>query len=510
MQSASEPMPGSLLFQQDIVRQGSPSRSPRRIHTVPSEGEKQKMFKRIIVFCDGTWQDGVSKQRSQYTNVLRLARTVNREDDRLDPPIPQVVFYQSGIGSENNFYSEYIEGTTGGSLADKVEDAYAFIAHNYHPGDEIFLFGFSRGAYTARMVSMFIGEIGVLNRTDMDSFASIFIDFQALGKSQDPMEKKELEEKLAPWRRPDSKGKRRADIDNDKFTVKCVGVWDTVGSVGLPEELSLSKKTYHMFGFPDRILGEHVQHAFQALALNEMRADFNCNRFMQTEAGRLKGQTLRQCWFTGCHSDIGGGYKSHDLADLTLTWMAAQVEVFLSLDIHYLQKLFQPVAPWGTQQPHDSATGIFRFADTIQRTLPISPNDPETHESFHSSILEQEKLDPSLRVRLNQCPELVADLAPLEVLMKTNWPYDPNSFHAQHYASKLKAQADIGSPNNVKTTSWIRTLLRTVSGTATSVNTTTTTQETVVVEKRERRRTLVGIFDVSTSSSQNTLRPPRN
>lgn len=102
---------------------------------------------------------------------------------------------------------------------------------------------------------------------------------------------------LASWRDHHSKGKRRADVDGDKFTVKyvhytqfiifqnpesfpflfcrCVGVWDTVGALGLPQEfLTLSKRTVRLFGFPDRMVGEHVEHAFQALALNEMRADF--------------------------------------------------------------------------------------------------------------------------------------------------------------------------------------------------------------------------------------------
>jgi hypothetical protein len=103
--------------------------------------------------------------------------------------------------------------------------------------------------------------------------------------------------KLRPWRRPDARGKKRADIDNDKFTIKyahipkilerfnvvhpsfllyrCLGVWDTVGAFGLPEELTpVPKKAVQLFGFHDRLLGDHIEAAYQALALNEMRADF--------------------------------------------------------------------------------------------------------------------------------------------------------------------------------------------------------------------------------------------
>ncbi|CAA7265844.1 unnamed protein product [Cyclocybe aegerita] len=129
MQSApleATPPIASVLFQPPSpppsnAANTTPSKSPRRLHTDP-EGEhssqdlRLKVFKRIVVCCDGTWQDGISQHRSRYTNVLRLARSIHHEDKRFHPAIPQIVFYQSGVGTENNFYSEYIEGTTGGSL----------------------------------------------------------------------------------------------------------------------------------------------------------------------------------------------------------------------------------------------------------------------------------------------------------------------------------------------------------------------------------------------------------
>ncbi|KII93755.1 hypothetical protein PLICRDRAFT_101450 [Plicaturopsis crispa FD-325 SS-3] len=362
-----------------------------------------------------------------YTNVLRLARTINHQDERYEPPIPQVVFYQSGIGSEDNFYSEYIQGTTGASLASKVQEAYAFIAHNYQPGDEIFVFGFSRGAYTARMVAMFIGAIGVLDRTDMDHFAGVFIAFQKRGKSKDQSEIAELDKQLAPWTSHDSPGKKRADSDKDTFSVKCVGVFDTVGSLGLPDELKLhSDKVTTIFGFPDKLLGEHIQNAFQALALNETRKDFNCTKFQQSEGGRRKGQILKQCWFTGMwiRFYIGGGWHDHDLADLTLTWMAANISDLLSLDYTYLASLSDPVAPWGEQQPHDPRTGIYTISDAIQRQIPTAP-DPVTHEVIHPSVLRQSRVLPALQDAITQYPELVCALQPLEEHLRTHWPYVP-------------------------------------------------------------------------------------
>lgn len=378
--------------------------------------------KRIVVCCDGTWQDGlVVNQRWKYTNILRLARVVNHSDERLNPHIPQVVFYQSGVGTWGDRYIEALDGIVGASLADKVQEAYAFIAHNFRPGDELFLFGFSRGAYTARMVAELIGGIGVLDRTDMDHFADIFTAYQKRGKAEDPGEIAALDKQLFPWTQHTSPGKRRADSDKDTFSIKCVGVFDTVGSLGLPEELTLSSpKMKTLFGFPDRHLGEHIQFAFQALALDEHRKDFNCAKFEQTEGGRRKGQVLRQCWFSGSHSDIGGGFEDHDLSDISLTWMCANICDVLSLDYKYLASLPDPVASWGELAPHNSSTGVFALAETIQRAVPTSTDDV-THETIHPSVLHQKKVHPDVSHAVQANPSILWTLLPYEEHVKADW-----------------------------------------------------------------------------------------
>ncbi|KAJ7706225.1 hypothetical protein B0H17DRAFT_919570, partial [Mycena rosella] len=319
------------------------------------------------------------------------------------------VFYQSGIGSEKTFYSEYVVGDSSCSHS------------NYAPGDEIFLFGFSRGAYTARMTAMFIGEIGVLDRTEMDNFAHIFLTYQKLGKSKDDQEIRSLKKELSPWTHHDSPGKIRADSDDDSFSIKLVGVYETVGSLGLPEELTHSSPHIrNLFGFNDRTLGEHIQYAYQALALNETRGDFNCCKFEQSPGGLRKGQALHQCWFTG-PPFFSGGYKAHDLADLTLFWMAANVEDHLALDYKYLGSLPHPSAQWGAQPPHDPATGIYALAHKIQRTLPTE-TDNITHETIHRSVLEQSSLYPQLASDLSAHPQLVGPLLPLEDALRRHWP----------------------------------------------------------------------------------------
>ncbi|KAG1862235.1 hypothetical protein F4604DRAFT_2031375 [Suillus subluteus] len=390
-----------------------------------------KIKKRLIVCCDGTWQNGVIAKDSQcwkQTNILKLSRGLEHVDERSGVPIPQIVYYQCGIGCAQNFYSEYVDGATGGSLGEKVQEAYAFIAQNYHPGDEIFLFGFSRGAYTARMIAMFItffqGAIGVLDRTDMDHFADIFITYQKRGKETDPGEIERLDASLSQWTSPDSRGKRRAESVNDSFSIKCVGVFDTVGSVGLPEELThKSPSTKSIFGFPNSELGEHIERAYQALAINEIRLDFDCCKFVQTDGGRRKGQILKQCWFSGEHSDIGGGWQQHDLSDLTLAWMVANIGDMLSIDIAYIFSLVNPVAPWGEQPPHNPRTGVYVLSKEYVRKLPTVTDDI-THETIHPSVLRQKQ-------SISFDPTLVCKLLPLEEELQKKWPYIEGK-HLEH------------------------------------------------------------------------------
>ncbi|PIL31891.1 hypothetical protein GSI_06595 [Ganoderma sinense ZZ0214-1] len=403
----------------------SPSQSfpsPAEVNSSPTELKQvTKVHKRIIVCCDGTWQDALNAdQRWKYTNIIRLARAINHVDERCNPPIHQVVFYQSGIGTEN-LYDRIVDGVTGANLASKVEDAYGFIAQNYHPGDEIFLFGFSRGAYTARMVAMFIGAIGVLDRAEMDHFADIFLTYQKRGKASDPKEIQQLDQKLAPWTGSNGHGKRRAAIGSSGFSVKVIGVFDTVGSVGLPEELTLrSSKIRNIFGFPDHVLGSHVERAYHAMAINETRKDFDVAKFEQTPEGRSKGQVLKQCWFTGSHGDVGGGYEEHDLLELTFNWMIANVQDALSLDFEYILSLPRPDKPWGTQPPHNPLVGIYSVVESIQRILPTETNDV-THEVIHSSVLDQAKVVPELKAILDAHPNIVAPLEPWEAIAKTQW-----------------------------------------------------------------------------------------
>ncbi|KAF5374815.1 hypothetical protein D9758_000331 [Tetrapyrgos nigripes] len=438
---------------------------PLRVHQSTDDARTlSKIKKRIVVCCDGTWQDGLSaKHRSMYTNILRLARTIEHEDTRHNPPIPQVCLYQSGIGSEGGFYAEFVEGTTGATLGSKVEEAYGFITQNYAPGDEVRLNIIpSEVIETSMRCPRFISLVSpgeLMSR--MDHFSSIFVAYQTLGKSQDDEEIQKMQAILAPFRHESAPGILRAYAHDRTFSVKsipvhspcciksdgnyrCVGVFETVGSVGLPEELTLKPQVKKIFGFPDKILGEHIERAYHALALNETREDFECAKFEQTEVGKSKGQVLEQCWFTGCHSDVGGGYRYHDLADLTLAWMVSNVSDILAVDTKYLATLPSPVAPWGKQDPHDPATGIFSLASQVKRAIPTSYNEV-TKETFHPSVLQQTNIDPEVSKIIEEHPEMLADLKPLEKELQSSWTIDEASVYTMNMESSSEEKKDSSS-----------------------------------------------------------------
>lgn len=216
--------------------------------------------RRLIICCDGTWQSSVSSKDNVASNVTRLCRVIARiGTDKNDPNKKwhQLVYYDSGIGTGNLSSSEARrQGGTGAGLAENVIEAYNFIVLNYEPGDEIFCFGFSRGAYTARAVAGLVTDIGVIKATDMQLFPAIyraymsneqmlpfretqawkdFVDGKLTNKGQElskagPIEG--LKNRVQSFEISPHHGLIAAEASRK---VKVVGVWDTVGSLGVPD-----------------------------------------------------------------------------------------------------------------------------------------------------------------------------------------------------------------------------------------------------------------------------------
>ncbi|KAG9507218.1 hypothetical protein J7337_000767 [Fusarium musae] len=252
--------------------------------------------KRIIICCDGTWQSSVSGLKNIPSNVTRLARSIARSGkDKEEKVWQQVVYYDAGIGTGDLGQAEANrQGGAGIGFVGNVIEAYNFIVLNYNIGDEIFCFGFSRGAYTARAVAGLITDIGIVCPKDLQDFPDLYALYQKnpdgfhFRKSQAYMEwvngvpsKKEANggsQIQSQWDSPP-----HHDAPESSRFVKVVGVFDTVGSLGIPDlpwtrfNLKFLEKAVGIAdpGFHNIHLSPYIHHAYHALALDEHRAPFS-------------------------------------------------------------------------------------------------------------------------------------------------------------------------------------------------------------------------------------------
>jgi uncharacterized protein (DUF2235 family) len=322
-------------------------------------------MKRLVVCCDGTWND--SDQGTDYTNVARLAWSIKPVADN---GVSQIVFYQSGVGTAGTKVSKIIGGAIGAGLSYNMRDAYSFICTNYCEGDEIFLFGFSRGAYTARCIGGLIGFAGLIGKRDLDQFHTLW----------------------KAYKDRDTATLARFETRKKDPPIKCIGVWDTVGSVGIPEDLDRLGVFKKYYGFFDATLGAHVEHAFHALALDERRKNFVPTLWEQTPAGKAKGQELKQVWFAGVHSDVGGGYPVHGTSDIPLAWMASEVSPYLDLDFDYLKLRRDLTAKWALGPVHESFDDIWRaIPDGELARKSFATDQTKSFEKLHASVAARTK-----------------------------------------------------------------------------------------------------------------------
>ena len=313
-------------------------------------------MKRLIICADGTWNKPEENIEEDFpTNVLKFARGIapKGEDD-----IKQVVFYDWGIGS---YHSSATGGAFGAGLEKNVMDGYRFLVHNYEPGDEIYLFGFSRGAYTVRSLSGFINNCNILKGSESRRIEEAF----QLYKDPDytPMD-----DYTVDWR-------NKYSIP-ESHIVHFVGVWDTVGAVGLPVSFFGLIKDKHRFY--DNKLGSNVTTARQALSLDEKRDDFEPTIWEPNE-----NVDLKQVWFAGVHTDVGGGYKDDpdgtNLADIPMTWIMNEAnKQGLAFENFLIESQLNPIA-----SQHDEYKGLMRFLGKYIREIP----DPEKiPTSVHISV----------------------------------------------------------------------------------------------------------------------------
>jgi hypothetical protein len=310
--------------------------------------------KRLIVCCDGTWNRA---DADTVTNIEKIARTIETDPAR-SGGVPQQVLYLAGVGTAGYRTDRLLGGAFGFGLFANVKTAYRWLALNYEAGDEIFVFGFSRGAYTARSLAGMIGRIGLLT-------GDALVD----GKLGEACERYQLRATPKPQWSPPEEFKQ--EFCHDDVPIKFLGVFDTVGALGVPGAVSRRHQ------FHDVVLGSSVVTARQALAIDEPRMKFEPCLWEQP-VPPWEPDRIRQVWFEGAHSDVGGGYGKDEcgLSDTALLWMATEAQQQgLVLDLDLFERQLRDCAP---SVRHNPSKAIYRLLDLAIRTkiaLRVAPGD---------------------------------------------------------------------------------------------------------------------------------------
>jgi hypothetical protein len=266
---------------------------------------------RLSVCCDGTWQDV-----AQDSNVSRLhAAIVPAPGD----PEPR---YVPGVGVSPDLLDRLRGGLTGAGLDKAITDGYRWLVQNFRPGDRIAVFGFSRGAYTARSLAGMIGRVGLVDGTGLtpgevdDAVHRAYERYRALRTTPlDPT-----------WDDGLRFTYRAGDAD---IPVDFVGVWDTVGALGIPAYVGVPDvgRSRERYEFLDVVLNRHIAHGRHALSIDEMRGPFRPTLWR----GFPEDQDVAQVWFPGDHSDVGGGNPQSGLSDVALDWMMREATAAIGL-----------------------------------------------------------------------------------------------------------------------------------------------------------------------------------
>ncbi|MCC5844078.1 MAG: DUF2235 domain-containing protein [Verrucomicrobia bacterium] len=320
------------------------------------------MRKNIAIFSDGTWQ---KLNPETQTNVVKLARMVELD---AEASVRQVVFYDQGVGSSP--WTRLRGGAFGVGINSNILRAYLFLCMNYNEGDEVYLFGFSRGAYTVRSLAGLIYCCGLLRRHQVRSV------YRAMEIYRDPRIKPGHETAV---RFRAAIGVRDFPDEPGRIPIKFLGCWDTVGSLGIPDLcplIPLDRLVNRKHDFHDTVLNRKTEYAAHAVAVDEIRKPFDV---APMHLGDAKQKTqLQQRWFPGDHGSVGGG--SDELAPLSdgpLLWMkgCASGEGFsgddkpsLRFNMNVLPSEQQPDP--NPLTPFDNRPkGFFRFSGRVSRTF---------------------------------------------------------------------------------------------------------------------------------------------
>ncbi|MEM0967569.1 MAG: DUF2235 domain-containing protein [Verrucomicrobiota bacterium] len=339
-------------------------------------------MKRIAVFCDGTWQ---KPNVSDQTNVVKLARIVSPQSK---DGTSQIVYYDPGVGSKRGTKTR--GGLLGKGLNTNIMQAYLFLALNYEAGDEIYLFGYSRGAYTVRSLAGLIYCCGLLKREGFGSLEEAMQLYRDPEITPGHNESVEFRKKI---------GDRTGDgLDPGRIPIKFLGCFDTVGALGVPDVwplIPLDKWLNRKYRFHDHFLNRKIEFAAHAVAADEVRKPFH---YVTMEVPPSQKETqLSQMWFPGVHGSVGGGkVEQAPLADGPLLWIkdlasggfgSGSDVPSLEFEMDVLSEELRP-APNPSADYADSFKGFMKIAGRKSRDF--------------KGISETNDIDKSVVIRMNE------------------------------------------------------------------------------------------------------------
>jgi uncharacterized protein (DUF2235 family) len=352
-------------------------------------------MKNIVICCDGTGNE-ISENIS---NVLKLYRVL-RKTGKTEPP--QIVFYDPGVGTLarpdpwRKLWQDAVTIlglATGYGLDDNVLAAYQFLISNFEDGDEIYLFGFSRGAYTVRVLAGLIHKVGLLSPQQRNLAGAALTAYKQFSSTSPEPDQRQTPggcgglERAGPVTEDDRASQFARIVSSRWPTIKFAGVWDTVASVIVPRPDRFYAFSVQKLAYTQE--NPSVKVFRQAAAIDERRRMFRLdpwsqpqtfmrNRFSRTN--NAEPQDILQVWFAGVHADIGGGYpeKESGLSKFPLLWMIEEaVKCGLAVDRRTVNQLgwgiqrkgspFSYVAPDIMQAPHDSMSWAWRILERLPK-----------------------------------------------------------------------------------------------------------------------------------------------
>jgi uncharacterized protein (DUF2235 family) len=322
--------------------------------------------KRLVVCADGTWniRDQVDKDsgKRRPTNVTKIARAVlPRAADGTD----QMVIYLEGVGTHGGL-DKFSGGAFGHGIEDNVRSLYRSIVYNYVPGDELFFFGFSRGAFTVRTLAGFMWHVGLLEKDDDYYLPEIY----------------GLYEKGA-WRDTEQWKQAFHNIEGTRPCpdIKFMGVFDTVGALGAPGFLGqlFNRKKY---AYHDVSLRPAIKNAYHALAIDERRKPVSPS--LWTRSAGWTGR-MEQAWFAGVHCNVGGGETPDGLANEALHWIVEKAE---ANGLEFDHKFIGKYLPCFNSVRHESMTFAYKALGTFER--PVCEGQ-DSNEFVHQSAVDRLK-----------------------------------------------------------------------------------------------------------------------